>query len=97
MIDGDGQIPSELKKLYDRYLSENNNEIAVIGKRPKRSLSKKIPSNIANFLLRFLTKINSKDLGCSLKVFSKHLITDIDFQGDFHRFLTPLFVRNIKQ
>tara|TARA_B100000287_G_C20634584_1_gene781162 strand:+ start:700 stop:1578 length:879 start_codon:yes stop_codon:yes gene_type:complete len=100
LIDGDGQNPpSELKKLYERYLSENNNEIAVIGKRLNRkdSLSKKIPSNIANFLLRFLTKTNSKDLGCSLKVFSKHLITDIDFQGDFHRFLTPLFeVRNIK-
>ncbi len=100
LIDGDGQNPpSELKKLYERYLKENNNEIAVIGKRLNRkdSLSKKIPSNIANFLLRFLTKTKSKDLGCSLKIFSKHLITDIDFQGDFHRFLTPLFeVRNIK-
>ena len=100
LIDGDGQNPPfELKKLYDRYLKENNNEIAVIGKRLNRkdSISKKIPSNIANLLLRFLTKTKSKDLGCSLKIFSKHLISDIDFQGDFHRFLTPLLeVRNIK-
>ena len=74
LIDGDGQNPPfELKKLYDRYLKENNNEIAVIGKRLNRkdSISKKIPSNIANLLLRFLTKTKSKDLGCSLKIFSK--------------------------
>ena len=100
LIDGDGQNPpSELKKLYERYLDEDNNEIAVIGRRLNRkdSISKKVPSDIANLLLRFLTKTKSKDLGCSLKIFSKHLISDIDFDGDFHRFLTPLFeVRNIK-
>lgn len=100
LLDGDGQNPpTELKKLYDTYLNEDNNEIAVIGKRliRKDSLSKKIPSYIANFLLRFLTKTKSKDLGCSLKIFSKNLIDDIEFEGDFHRFLTPLFeVRNIE-
>ena len=94
LLDGDGQNPpTELKKLYDTYLNQDNNEIAVVGKRLKRqdSLSKKIPSYIANFLLRFLTKTKSKDLGCSLKIFSKNLIDDIKFEGDFHRFLTPLF------
>ncbi len=100
LLDGDGQNPpAELKKLYDTYLYEGNNEIAVVGKRLKRqdSLSKKIPSYIANFLLRFLTKTKSKDLGCSLKIFSRNLIDDIEFEGDFHRFLTPLFeVRNIR-
>lgn len=100
LLDGDGQNPpAELKKLYDTYLNENDNEIAVVGKRLKRqdSLSKKIPSYFANFLLRFLTKTKSKDLGCSLKIFSRNLIYDIEFEGDFHRFLTPLFeARNIR-
>ena len=80
LIDGDGQNPpSELKKLYERYLNEDNNEIAVIGRRLNRkdSISKKIPSNIANLLLRFLTKTKSKDLGCSLKIFSKRIKRNI--------------------
>ena len=54
-------------------------------------------SKTANIIIRFITNSKSLDLGCGLKVFKKSLMEDINFNGDIHRMLVPLFeYRNFK-
>jgi len=64
----------------------------VTGIRQKRkdSLLKKIPSKIANFLVRRVTKLDIKDNGCALKVFHKDVAKDLNLYGEMHRFITLL-------
>jgi len=64
----------------------------VTGIRQKRkdSLIKKIPSKIANFLVRRVTKLDIKDNGCALKVFTRDIAKDLNLYGEMHRFITLL-------
>ena len=90
-MDGDLQndpsdIPSMLKEAIDGGYD------LVTGNRQKRkdSLLKKIPSKIANFLVRRVTKLDIKDNGCALKVFHKDVAKDLNLYGEMHRFITLL-------
>ena len=91
LLDGDGQNPpSEIKKLISLY---NNNEVDVVaGIRVNRSDNQKRKkiSRLANFFVRKITKTQSEDIGCSLKIFDKKIVEDIKITGDIHRILTPL-------
>jgi hypothetical protein len=51
---------------------------------------RKIPSKIANYLIREATGIKMKDLGCTLKVFPKEAIKSIHIYGELHRFIPAL-------
>ena len=93
LLDGDGQNPpSELRKLYDRFLIDEKKYDAVISFRGKRkdSSSKRITSRLANLILKFFTKSNFKDLGSSLKIIKKEAIDSIKLDGELHRFIVPM-------
>jgi glycosyltransferase involved in cell wall biosynthesis len=64
----------------------------VTGIRQKRKDSplKKIPSKIANFMVRRVTKLDIKDNGCALKVFTRDIAKDLNLYGEMHRFITLL-------
>ena len=71
---------NEFKKGYDM----------VIGVRKKREdnfFSKKLPSIIANYIVRKFTNSKAKDHGCSLKVLKKKVYDVSSTLGDFHRLL----------
>ncbi|NDF12974.1 MAG: glycosyltransferase [Proteobacteria bacterium] len=93
-LDGDLQndpqdIPMMLKKLEDEALD------MVAGRRAKRKdgmFLRKIPSLIANLLIRRLTKVTIKDYGCTLKVFKASLAKELDLYGELHRFIPILAV-----
>ena len=51
---------------------------------------RKIPSLIANWAIRKVTKTKVHDLGCSLKVYRKHIVEEIRLYGEMHGFLAPL-------
>ena len=92
LLDGDGQNPpSELRKLYDKFLIDGKYD-AVISFREKRrdTFNKRITSRLANFILKFLTKSNFKDLGSSLKIIKKEAIDSIKIDGELHRFIVPM-------
>ena len=92
LLDGDGQNPpSELRKLYDKFLIDGKYD-AVISFREKRrdTFNKRITSRLANFILKFLTKSNFKDLGSSLKIIKKEAIDSIKLDGELHRFIVPM-------
>lgn len=62
----------------------------VCGRRAKRKdklWSRKIPSFCANWLIRRLTRVRIRDLGCSLKAYRRSLVARMRLYSDMHRFL----------
>ncbi|HKQ68173.1 MAG TPA: glycosyltransferase family 2 protein [Polyangiaceae bacterium] len=51
---------------------------------------RKVPSRIANAIIRLLTGTPIHDLGCSLKVYRKHVTDEIRLYGEMHRFISVL-------
>ena len=98
LIDSDCQNPpSELRKAYDIY--KNNDVDAVVSYRKNRQddLLRKSISVFANSLLKIMTKSKFKDLGSSIKVIKKECLVSITFEGDMHRFISPMLkVRGFK-
>ncbi|TMU57177.1 glycosyltransferase family 2 protein [Flagellimonas algicola] len=90
-MDGDLQNdPSDIPKMLGEAISGDYDVITGIRQKRKDSLVKKIPSKIANFLVRRVTKLDIKDNGCALKVFTKDIAKGLNLYGEMHRFITLL-------
>jgi len=90
-MDGDLQNdPSDIPEMLSYAMSGEFDLITGIRQKRKDSLVKKIPSKIANFLVRRITKLDIKDNGCALKVFTKDIAKDLNLYGEMHRFITLL-------
>ncbi|SNR69974.1 glycosyltransferase family 2 protein [Desulfurobacterium atlanticum] len=87
-MDGDLQndpvdIPRLLEKIDEGY-------DVVSGWRKNRkdaTVSRKIPSKIANWLIGKLTGVRIHDYGCSLKAYRSNVIKRIRLYGEMHRFI----------
>src|SRR5262249_25520578 len=55
--------------------------------RKDRWLSRKLPSKVANALIRCITGIRIHDLGCSLKAYRAPIIQSLKLYSDMHRFI----------
>jgi glycosyltransferase involved in cell wall biosynthesis len=90
-MDGDLQNdPSDIPQMLEFALSGEYDVVTGIRQKRKDSLVKKIPSKIANFLVRRVTKLDIKDNGCALKVFTRDIAKDLNLYGEMHRFITLL-------
>lgn len=90
-MDGDLQNdPSDIPQMLSYALDGEFDVVTGIRQKRKDSLVKKIPSKIANFLVRRVTKLDIKDNGCALKVFTKDIAKDLNLYGEMHRFITLL-------
>ncbi|MCD8538952.1 MAG: glycosyltransferase family 2 protein [Leadbetterella sp.] len=88
-LDGDLQNdPSDIPMMVD--LLEEGDYDLVIGRRAKRkdNLLRTFPSRVANFIIRYTTRLNVKDHGCALKVFRKETAKGLQLYGESHRFVT---------
>ncbi|TXF91010.1 glycosyltransferase family 2 protein [Neolewinella aurantiaca] len=91
-MDGDLQndpldIPDMLK------LVEGDEWDLVVGERVNRqdgALLRKIPSRIANWIIRNLSGVHLRDYGCALKVFRSEIAKDMGIYGELHRFISVL-------
>jgi glycosyltransferase involved in cell wall biosynthesis len=87
-MDGDLQNdPSDIPRLM-RKLDEGYD--LVVGYREKRQdklLTRKVPSMIANLILRWMTGLPVRDNGCSLKAYRRDLLDRIRLYSDLHRFI----------
>jgi glycosyltransferase involved in cell wall biosynthesis len=54
-------------------------------------LFRKVPSLIANWLIRLITGVNIHDYGCSMKAYRREMIQMINLYGEMHRFI-PAYV-----
>ncbi len=90
-MDGDLQNdPLDIPEMLPFALSGEFDVVTGIRQKRKDSLIKKIPSKIANFLVRKVTKLDIKDNGCALKVFTKDIAKELNLYGEMHRFITLL-------
>ncbi|MBQ4916277.1 glycosyltransferase [Maribacter sp. MMG018] len=90
-MDGDLQNdPSDIPQMLSYAVNDEYDLVTGIRQKRKDSLVKKIPSKIANYLVRRVTKLDIKDNGCALKVFTKDIAKDLNLYGEMHRFITLL-------
>jgi glycosyltransferase involved in cell wall biosynthesis len=90
-MDGDLQndpadIPMLLAKLEEGY-------DAVFGLRKARQdhmLVRKVPSWIGNWLIRLVTGVRVKDMGCTLRAMRRDLAEALPLYGEMHRFIPVL-------
>ena len=87
-MDGDRQNdPEDIPRLIN-YLFENDLDM-VSGWRKDRQddvIRRKLPSQVANRLIRRTTGVDVRDSGCSLKIFRAHIIKQVVLMGEMHRF-----------
>ncbi len=92
LLDGDLQNdPSDIPFMLDLLKREDWDVVA--GNRKNRkdgALLRKIPSKIANAIIRRMTGVYIKDYGCTLKVFRKEIADDLGLYGELHRFIPVL-------
>jgi len=90
-MDGDLQndpadIPRLLEKIQEGY-------DLVTGWRKDRkdaTLSRKVPSKLANWLIGRLTGVKIHDYGCTLKAYRSSVIKGVRLYGELHRFIPAL-------
>ena len=88
-MDGDLQNDAEDLPVMLDILKKNDCDF-VTGIRENRSdkiLTRKIPSYIANYIVRKITHTNIKDNGCGIKVFRSEILKEMYLYGEKHRFM----------
>jgi glycosyltransferase involved in cell wall biosynthesis len=94
-MDGDLQndpadIPALLAKLNEGY-------DVVLGQRMNRQDSfviRKLPSMMANWLIRKVTNIPFKDFGCTLRALRRDVAESLPLYGEMHRFVPALALQH---
>jgi glycosyltransferase involved in cell wall biosynthesis len=90
-MDGDRQNdPADIPMLLDK-LAEGYD--AVLGQRANRQdhfLIRKVPSRIANWLIRKVTGVQIMDMGCTLRAMRRELAEALPLYGEMHRFVPVL-------
>lgn len=92
LLDGDLQNdPADIPFMLDKLKSEGWDVVA--GERKKRQdgmVLRKIPSKIANALIRKWTGVYIRDYGCTLKLFKSDIAKHLGLYGELHRFIPVL-------
>jgi glycosyltransferase involved in cell wall biosynthesis len=58
--------------------------------RQDRFLDRRLPSLVANGMIRWTTGVDIHDNGCSLKAYRREILKDVRLYGEMHRFLPAL-------
>jgi glycosyltransferase involved in cell wall biosynthesis len=91
-MDGDLQNdPSDIPMMLEEI--EKGDWGLVAGIRANRKdgvFLRKIPSKIANYIIRSSTDIHIKDYGCTLKIFEADIAKELGLYGELHRFIPVL-------
>ena len=91
-MDGDLQNdPTDLPFMLNKAIDEEWDVVA--GRRAKRKdgfVLRKIPSKIANWVIRNTTKVYLNDYGCTLRVYKAEIAQNMGLYGELHRFIPVL-------
>ncbi len=92
LMDGDLQNdPTDIPMMLQKMIKEDWDVVA--GNRKNRQdgmLLRKIPSKIANSIIRYMTKVYIQDYGCTLKIFKREIAEELGLYGELHRFIPVL-------
>ena len=89
--DGDLQNdPRDLPMMVARL--EDGHDIVCGWRRKRRDpwLTRRLPSNAANWLISRTTGVRLHDYGCSLKVFRGEVVRSLRLYGEMHRFVPAI-------
>jgi glycosyltransferase involved in cell wall biosynthesis len=94
-IDGDLQNdPADIPRLIEKL---DQGYDVVLGERVKRQdalLIRKVPSLIANRLIRRVTGLPFRDFGCTTRVLRSEVARNLRIYGEMHRFI-PVLANNL--
>lgn len=92
LLDGDLQNdPTDIPGMLDLLKREDWDVVAGNRKNRKDGMFlRKIPSGIANALIRRMTGVYFKDYGCTLKLFKREIAEELGLYGELHRFIPVL-------
>jgi len=94
-LDGDLQNdPTDIPLLLSR-LDNDPSVDCISGWRKSRqdaTLTRKIPSWVANALISRVTRVSLHDYGCALKAYRADVIANLRLYGELHRFIPALAV-----
>jgi len=91
-MDGDLQTdPADIPKLLERLKRDDLDMVNGWRKdRQDASLSRNLPSKIANALIRRSTKVRMQDYGCPMKLMRVEVAKNLRLYGEMHRFIPAL-------
>ncbi len=92
-LDGDQQNdPADIPRLL--AMLDERPEVDIISgwrrHRQDKTISRKLPSMIANWLISRVTGVRLHDYGCSLKLYRREAVRFVKVYGELHRFIPAL-------
>lgn len=95
-LDGDRQNdPADIPKMIQQLLEHDLDMVCGWRKdRKDGELDRKLPSKIANWIIRRATGVTVSDYGCSLKLYRAKVIKRVMLIGEMHRFI-PAWVASV--
>jgi glycosyltransferase involved in cell wall biosynthesis len=92
MLDGDLQNdPYDIPLMMDRMREGDWDVVAGIrAERKDGFLLRKLPSKLANCLIRHVTGVQISDYGCTLKLFKSDIAKNLGLYGELHRYIPVL-------
>jgi glycosyltransferase involved in cell wall biosynthesis len=92
----DGDLQNDPADLHAMVAKLDEGFDMVLGERVDRqdNLLRKIPSRIANGLIRKVTKIPFRDFGCTIRVIRADVARNMRIYGEMHRFI-PVLATNL--
>jgi glycosyltransferase involved in cell wall biosynthesis len=90
-MDGDRQNdPADIPRLIDAL--KDGYDVVSGWRRDRQDpfLTRRLPSQVANKLISWITGVHLHDYGCALKVYRREIVRDIALYGEMHRFLPAL-------
>lgn len=90
-LDADGQNdPADIPRLLDALDDETDMVCGWRRHRPEPWLKRRLPSLVANRIIRFLTGVALHDFGCTLRAYRRAVLADVNLYGEMHRYLPVL-------
>ena len=93
-MDGDLQHdPRDIPRLVEKLESSSVHDVVSGWRRNRkdRLFTRRLPSKIANFIIRRLTRTPEvHDFGCTLKSYRREVLEGIELHGELHRFLPAI-------
>ena len=89
-MDGDLQNdPADIGRLLEK-IDEGYDVVSGWRRERKDGFVRRLPSQIANWLIGRVTGVRLHDYGCTLKAYRADIVRDTNLYGEMHRFLPAL-------
>ncbi len=82
--------PEDIKKLMDKMKEGYDLVSGWRYDRKEPFLTRRLPSQMANFLISHVSKVKLHDYGCTLKAYRQDVVKSLNLYGEMHRFIPAL-------